>query len=363
MTVACSILIVDSNANDLETLALLCSGSNYQVDRAGNSTEALEMFAAARHQIILMDYYTKPDCAITLIKQMRSIDPAVRAVIMTNRTDAALVNFLGEADSIALLLKPVRPSDLLDQIRVAAQKDRGASERLGETALSHRMDQCLPLLGCSVEISKIRKKIAELAATSRPVLLEGPFGVGKPDVTKFIHHTGGYSQSEIVVCPCEKMDRQETEARLISRDGSWGSDVERAHQGTLVLQRIEALPIELQQVLAKHFDALAEHCRIISWANLMMDDLLEAGQIDTELYFKLTLHTIHLPALAERPVDIEEITRFVAASPDAYGLARRMQGVELDLLVAVLRRSELPGNLRELIQRVRAAADAEPFVG
>jgi DNA-binding NtrC family response regulator len=84
--------------------------------------------------------------------------------------------------------------------------------------------------------------------------------------------------------------------------------------------------------------------------------LLNSGQIDTELYFELTLDTIHLPALSERPVDIEEIVRFIASSPEAFGLDRQMKPTEVDVLVAELRKCELKGNLRELTERIKAAS-------
>ena len=358
-----SILLVASDPHDLDTLSQICANLDLKVDAASDSNQALRMFIAARQPVVLLEYRTQPDDAIQLIQRMHAIDPQVRSIIMTASFDAELLDFLAETDSATFLKKPLRSSDLIEKVRVAARKDLGATEHLNAITMSNRMDQCLPLLGSSSKISRVREQIATLAPTRTPVLLEGPFGVGKPDIARFIHYSCGYSERELVLCACEEMDDQEIETRLLSSDGVWGTDVERAKHGTLVVRQIEAIPLAIQRVLTTQFDALTKHCRLVAWANSAMDDLLESGRIDTELYFKLSLHVIHLPALAKRPLDIDKTVRLISAEPEKYGLARAIRGLELDQVVAELRSRQLPGNLRELMQCLRKASQNQEALG
>ncbi|NBB79476.1 MAG: response regulator [Verrucomicrobia bacterium] len=357
-----SILIVDDQTENLQVFAFACKNLGFEVTAVDDPTDALKTFLATRHEVVLARYEMSPIDGVDLVDRIHAVDPSVRSILMAEKTDDTLARFLGETDSATLMLKPIQMSELIEEIRSAADKGFGAATSLGEVAMSNKMDQCLPLLGTSREVREARGEIARLAKTSEPVLLEGPYGIGKPDVAKFLHYSSSYSDRPIVLCACDQMNREKVEKELISSDGTLGAHVEAARNGTLLITHIEALPLDLQVVLAKNFKELTRLCRVVTCANSMMDDLLESGQIDTALYFQLTLHVIHLPGLAARPIDIEAITRFVAADPERYGLARKMDAVEVDFLVARLRRSELRGNLRELIQRVRAGAEAEPVM-
>lgn len=297
----------------------------------------------------------EPLDGIDLISEIKAINPYAICLVMTGASDARLINFVNEMEMTNIITKPIRPRHLAEQLRVAINKHRGATQQLDEIAISNRMDQCVALLGQSPEISQVRKQISELIHVHRPLFIEGPFGVGKPEVVKFIHNSGPYADSHIVVCRCKEMTSEEVEANLISADGEWGACIKEAEHGTLVLNHVECIPLEIQSVFAKHIKAFNEHCRIVLWANALIDDLLDVGEIDAELYFELTLDAIHLPALSERPIDVEEMVHFIAAAPEEFELGRTMKPAEVDFLAYKLRNSVPEGNLRGLIERVRVA--------
>lgn len=351
-----TILVVDDNSVDLEIVSLVCANLDCAVEAVQDPTEALEKYKASNYSLVLTDYMMEPINGIELVAEIRKINPKAACMIMTGYPDANLIDNMNQMQMSNIITKPIRPTNLTEQLRVAMNKHRGATQQLGEIALTNRMDQCVALLGHSYEICQVRKKVVELSNVQRPLFLEGPFGVGKADVIKFMHNSGPYADSHIVFCPCDDMTREEVEKNIISGEGKWGAYLREAENGTLVLNHVESLPMDLQPILAKQMKAISKHCRIVTWAHGMIDDLLDSGQIDTELYFELTLDTIHLPALSERPVDIEEIVRFIAASPESFGLERKMKSVEVDILVAEMRNCELKGNLRELIQRIKAAS-------
>lgn len=351
-----SILVVDDNPVDLEIISLACKNLDCLVEPVLCPREALEKYKAEKYALVLTDYWMESISGIDLVTKIKEYDPDAKCLLMTGRPDAKINNFICEMDLTPPIKKPIRPIHLIEQIRVALNTHRGATQTLSRVAITNRMDQCVALLGQSPAICQARRKIVELATVHKPIFLEGPFGVGKPDVVNFIHRNGGHADSRIVTCNCREMTAEEMREQIISEDGRLGTCLEEAANATLVFNNIDFIPMELQQHLAPVIRELSKQTQIIAWANASLDELLEAGAIDDELYFEMSLHTIHLPALSERPTDIEEIARFVAGSPEAFDLTRQMDATEIDLLVATLRKSELKGNLRELIQRVRLTA-------
>lgn len=352
------ILVVDDNRVDLEIIGIACSRLDCRVETVGDPIEALERYKKTRHTLVLTDYKMEPIDGVDLVHRIRGIDPKANCLIITASPDARVNACMADL-GLSLITKPIRPTHLTEQLRVAFHKGKGATEQLDGIAISNRMDNCLALLGQSDQICRVRKQVAELLQVNRPLLIEGPFGVGKPDIVRFIHNSGPYAESRLVVCGCQDLSFEELEEKLIGRDGVFGSLVAEAEDGTLVLDHIESIPMDLQHVLALQMEALAQKCRVISWANARIDDLLQNGQIDEQLYFVLSLDTIHVPALSERPEDIEEIVRYVAASPESHKLKRKLIRTEVDLLVADLRRRELKGNLSELIEAIKAASILE----
>lgn len=349
------ILVVDDNPLDLEIIGIACSRLDCKIETVGDPIKALAHYKERRHTLVLTDYKMEPIDGVDLVHRIRAIDPDANCLIITASPDARVNACMADL-GLSLITKPIRPTYLVEQLRVAFHKKIGATEQLGEIAISNRMDNCVSLLGQSQQICRVRKQLADLMQDNCLLLIEGPFGVGKPDIVSFIHHSGCYADSELVICHCQELGFDELEEKLIGMDGTFGSYVREAENGTLVLDHVESIPLELQHVLANNMHALSGKCRVISWADSLMDDLLQNGQIDEQLYFVLSLNTIHVPALSQRPEDIEEIVRYVAASQERFNLKRSLSSSELDLLLADLRRRELKGNLREVIEAVKVAA-------
>jgi DNA-binding NtrC family response regulator len=215
------------------------------------------------------------------------------------------------------------------------------------------MDQCIALLGQSYQICQVRKQLARIVDSHAPLVMEGPIGIGKPEIARFIHRVGPFSQSHFVECFCSDMTTEEMCRWVIDEDGNWGELLREARHGTLVLFNIQSLPMPLQEVLAREFHSLNLECHVITMADGRLDAMLDGGQLDLNLYFQLSVESLHIPALSERPADIEEIVRYLTASPEYCELGKPISATEVDLLVAELRRTRLDRNLRELIERVR----------
>lgn len=354
-----SILIVDDSQVDREIISLACESLDCDIDVASNGKEALELYAKKRHTIVLTDYQMQPVKGTGLITQIREIVPEARCILMSAYPDAELMSYLDSDECTKYISKPIRPENLRERLRVALNQHRGATDILSDIALTNRMDQCVALLGESPEICKVRKRLSALIPRTAPFILEGPYGVGKPEIAELIHRYGPFADSHFVEYDCTGVEEAQFRQDLIGENDRDGTVLQDAENGTLVIRHIAALPMDCQAVLATSFKRIAKQTHLICMLDETLDDLMDAGHMHDMLYFELSLETLHIPALSERPVDVEAMVRFVATHPERFKLDRRLNSVEIDAQVAVLRKTHLEGNVEELVRRVREICAVE----
>ena len=348
-----SILIVDDSRVDREIVSLACESLDCVVEVASNGSEALELYAKKAYTIVLADYQMEPVKGTALISQIRKVDPKARCILMSGFPDAELMQYLDSDERTKYIPKPIRPDNLRERLRVVMNQHRGATECTSGIALTNRMDQCVALLGESPEICKVRKRLAELIQRTVPLILEGPYGVGKPEIAELIHRYGPFAESHFVEFDCSGVDETQFQQQLIGKDDSDGEVLREAKDGTLVLRHIADLPMSCQAVLAAAFKRISQQTHIICMLDETLDKLMDAARLDDMLYFELSLETLHIPALSERPVDVEAMVRFIASHPKRFQLKRQLSPVEIDAQVAILRKTDLQGNVEELVRRVQ----------
>ena len=354
-----SILIVDDSRVDRETVSLACESLDCAVDVASNGTEALKLYAEKEHTIVLTDYQMQPVTGTLLISQIRKIDPQARCILMSGFPDADLMRYLDSDPRTKYIPKPIRPDNLRERLRVVMNQHRGATECTNGIALTNRMDECVALLGESPDICKVRKRLAELIQRTTPLILEGPYGVGKPEIAELIHRYGPFAESHFVEFDCTGVDETQFQQQIIAEDGSDGAVLQAAKNGTLVLRHIADLTMSCQAILAAAFKRISKQTHIICILDETLDDLMDAARLDDMLYFEISLETLHIPALCERPVDVEAMVRFVASNPERFKLERQLSPIEVDAQVAVLRKTYLEGNVEELVRRVQEMCAVE----
>lgn len=353
MSKSASILVVDDCSIDREIVSIACRSLECEVEMAGSATEALEMYRAKRHTLVLTDYQMEPLNGIELVVLLKDFDREVECILMTGYPDARLMNFVHEHELSSIITKPIRPGNLRDQLRVALNRDRGATLTTSGIVLTHRMDDCLSLLGESIEICGVRKRISQLLDDTQPLLIEGPCGTGKLEIARFIHENGPFGESHYVECHCADMDLTALHGQLLGPDGSWGALLEVARKGTLVIDNIETLPIAIQQTFAREFRSICEEMHVICLADIPLEQLLDDGRLDEMLYFEISLEILRIPAVPERLMDVDDMVRFIAANPVRYRLERELRTVEIDALIAQIRRSSGVLNTESVRDQVR----------
>ena len=348
-----SILVVEDSSVDLEIISIVCASLNCLVDVASDGLTAVQLYSEKRHTLVLTDYKMEPLNGIDVVAKIRHVNPDAFCMIMTGYPDQIIRRFARDNDIFDLVTKPIGVGSLLETLRVALDRHGGATLQTSALALSNRMDRCLALLGESSLIGQVRENLCESITSKNPLLIEGPVGVGKPGIVRLLHDCGPYGESDFIECDCDRLEQDALSAQLIGPDGEWGESLENARNGTLVLYHPQALPLEIQKILALHFKAISASMRIISVAHLPLEDEMSKGRLDVQLYFEIAMETVKIPSLAERPEDVDAMVRSVATSPVRFALARLLSCAEIDTLAEKLSFYDLPGNQAELIERVR----------
>ena len=221
------------------------------------------------------------------------------------------------------------------------------------------------LIGQSVPMEQLRELIARVARSEAPVHISGESGTGKELVARLIHESGARRERAFVAVNCGAIPTELMESEFFGhRRGSFTGAVadkkgliQAAEGGTLFLDEVADLPLHMQVKLLRVVqektvrpvgEASEEKVdvRILSATHKSLAELVALGQFREDLFYRINVIELHVPALRERPEDIPDIARAVLAR-----LGRRLNGPTpriADDALATLERYSYPGNVREL---------------
>ena len=230
-----------------------------------------------------------------------------------------------------------------------------------ELALSSRT-QFGGIVGKSVVMRELFARLEKLAASDATVLISGETGVGKELVAESLHEFSPRASGPFVVLDCGSIPQNLIESELFGHErgaftgavSSYAGAFERAHKGTLFLDEIGELPLAMQPKLLR---ALERHevrriggtrtiqvdIRVVAATNRDLGVEVNRGRFREDLYYRLAVARVHVPALRERRDDIELlIEHFLSVTPNAEGAELAPETVDL------MKRHDWPGNVREL---------------
>jgi DNA-binding NtrC family response regulator len=228
------------------------------------------------------------------------------------------------------------------------------------------------MIGACKTMRDIFCLIRKVAVTDVPVLITGASGTGKEMVARAIHQRSNWSRGPFVEVNCSAIPRELLESELFGHErgaftGAYRSmigHVERAQKGTLFLDEVGELPVDLQVKLLRFLQEFTFHrvggrqpirvdIRIISATNTDLAELINAGRFREDLYYRLDVVNINLPFLKDREDDVL-IMANIFLKRYATRLGKDIKGFTPEA-VAAIQDYSWPGNVRELINRVRRA--------
>jgi two-component system nitrogen regulation response regulator NtrX len=371
------ILIVDDEADIRDLVAGILEDEGYATRTARNSDDALAAIVARRPNLVFLDIWlqgSKLD-GLQLLESIKHEHPELPVVMISGHgnieTAVAAIKY-GAYDFIE---KPFKA----DRLVLVAERALETSRLKREV---RQLKQLAPLqstlVGKSASIAQLRQAIERVAPTNSRVLIVGPSGAGKELAARTIHHASGRANGPFIVINAAAITPERMEIELFGVDHSNGSDgrkpgaLEEAHGGTLFVDDVADLPRETQNKILRVLvdqtfqrvggsNKIAVDVRIVSSTSRNLEALIAEGKFREDLYHRLSVVPVRVPALAERREDIPELVDyFMDQISQATGLPKRRIG---DDAMAVLQSHNWPGNVRQLrnnIERLLILAGGDP---
>jgi two-component system nitrogen regulation response regulator GlnG len=324
-----------------------------------SAREALEALAAGAPQVLVSDIRMPGQSGLELLQEVKEKHPAVPVIVMTAYSDleSAVAAFQGGA--YEYLPKPFDVDQAVELIRRAldeSEREQAALEPLGETP---------EILGQAAAMQEVFRAIGRLAQSSATVLITGESGTGKELVARALHRHSTRAQKPFVAINTAAMPKDLLESELFGheRGAFTGAQAQRrgrfeqAEGGTLFLDEIGDMPAELQTRLLRVLSdgtfyrvgghqQLKANVRVIAATNQDLEGRVREGAFREDLYHRLNVIRVRIPALRERREDIALLARhFLARSAKELGVEPKRLS---DEVLAHLGRMEFAGNVRQL---------------
>ena len=359
------ILIVDDEPYVRKSIAGILEDGGYAPRDAADGATALEAIdSGPPPALVILDVWMEgseldgmdvleavmhshPEVPVIMISGHGTIDTAVAAI------KKGAYEFIEKPlDSDRLLLTVARALEAAELRREVAE----LKLRAGETN---------ELIGSSAAIKQIRTIAERAAPTDRRVFITGPAGAGKEVVARLIHGRSRRSSGPFVVVNAAMMRPDHVELELFGSEGNGPVDTgsrkigtfERAHGGTLFFDEIADMPLETQGKMARTLQAhtfereggtqqIEVDIRVMAATTRDMENEIERGRFREDLYYRLLVTPIELPALRDRREDIPELASFfVRQAAESAGVPPHEIGSDA---IAMLQSFDWPGNVRQL---------------
>jgi two-component system nitrogen regulation response regulator NtrX len=366
-TVSGRVLIVDDDELVRRSVRRTVKREGHEVLEAGSAEEATELLQHEPVDVVLLDIHLPGRSGLELLQDLPALRPMAVAIVFTGRGDVAVANRALEMGAADYFAKPVENwarflSVLKRSVQFARVREENAKLRTGGEGLLH---------GRSAPMVELRRRIEQVARSSASVLIHGESGTGKELVAREVHRLSERPGRFVAVnCAAIPESLMETElfghvrgAHSTATDDRVGL-LEAAEDGTLLLDEIGDMPLELQAKLLRvlenrTFRPVGGHrevkvtARVLAASHRDLREAVDAGSFRRDLLFRLDVVTLKVPPLRDRIGDVALLVyRFVEEFAAAEG--RPVRQVSREALES-LERHPWPGNVRELRNAMQRA--------
>ena len=356
------ILVVDDDNEIREALENGLSRRTYTVTTAASVAEGRSLLKANAYPLAILDYTLGDGNGFELLEQIKSDNPDTRVLMITAHNDFSLAVEAIKRGAFDFVPKPFTFKDILPKIEKALE--HVSTQHAVE--VWKRQSEQVTMIGSSpafTEALRMLKKLAESPSTT--ALLLGESGVGKEVAAQYIHDHSSRKDQPFVALNCNALPADLFESELFGHvQGAFtGASTDKAgffelaDGGTLFLDEIGDLSLELQTKLLRAIQErtfykvggnkkMSADVRIIAATNKNLYADVQAGKFRNDLYFRLNVISITLPALRERSADIKDLAEFFLRKFNKQ-FNKKIQGLA-PAAERLLLSYHFPGNIREL---------------
>jgi two-component system nitrogen regulation response regulator GlnG len=342
----------------------------YEVTTVADGEAAIEAFEAEPFDLVFLDIRMPRLDGLAVLERLRAIRSDACVVVITAHGTMDTAIMAMQRGAYDYLAKPFDLEEVLLLTERALTASRMSQEVMRLRRGLEEVREFSALIGRHPRMQDVYKTIGRIAGTEVTVLLRGESGTGKELVARAIHHYSRRSGRPFVAVSCAAIPVTLLESEMFGHERGAFTDAkerrlgkfELAHAGTLYLDEIGDMPLELQSKLLRALqerviervggrDTIPVDVRVLAATHRDLDALMKEGRFREDLYYRLNVVTINLPPLRERRRDIPLLVEhFLAKYSEELG-ERAIGPDTLDRLVGY----GWPGNVRELENVVQRA--------
>lgn len=365
------ILVVDDNETHADSLREGLERAGYECEAVYSPSEAIAKLEKDRYEALVTDLMLKESDGIALMRRAHRLDSSLLVFLITAHATVQTAVAAMRDGAVDYIEKPIQIDELRLRLARALETRRLREENLD---LHRQIDKRFGfegIVGSSTPMQKIFDTLVQISPTDATVLLLGESGTGKDLVAKAIHNNSKRKEGRFVAINCAALTETLIESELFGHErgaftgavAAQQGKVEYASGGTLFLDEVGDMPLSTQVKLLRVLEQreivrvgsnkpIRVDIRLLAATNADLRARVKEGKFREDLFFRLNVVTIHLPALRERPGDLPLLLdHFVKELSHSHG--KKLKGVSPQARARLLQHS-WPGNIRELRNAVES---------
>lgn len=356
------ILTVDDDPDILKLLGMRLQAAGYQVVSAKSGEEALAQIALSRPALVISDLRMPGMDGLALFDAIHLADPALPVILLTAHGSIPEAVDATQRGIFGFLTKPFDSKSLLQQVKTALRMGAGTHANVGTSD-----DQVWrqTIVTRSPQMENLLGQAKLMAASDASVLIQGESGTGKELLARAIHQASPRHAQPFIPINCGAIPEALLESELFGHSKGAFTGALRDHKGlfqsadggTLFLDEIGDMPLPLQVKLLRVLQervvrpvgsntSIAINVRVISATHRNLGDEMKAGRFREDLYYRINVVGLEIPALAARREDISLLANnFLQVLSKKYG--KKLNGFSPDAMELLIA-APWPGNVRQL---------------
>ncbi len=364
--------VIDDEPVIRDVLGQLLTSEGYEVELSASGEEALEKYAPASADVILLDLLMPGLDGIEVFRRLRKVDPLAAVIIITAYGSVESAIDAMKMGALDYVQKPFKHDDLLLTIERAAERRRLQEENLRLKDELRQKFNVSNILGKSAAMRAVFDLLRAAAPTRSTILLQGESGTGKELAARAIHMSSNRADGPFVIVNSGSLPPDLLESHLFGHvKGAFTGAValkkglfEAADKGTIFFDEISSINLETQAKLLRVLQerefmrlggtaTIKVDVRIIAATNTDIEEMIAQKTFRKDLYYRLNVIKIELPPLRRRKEDIPLLVQHFI---DVYGRenGKEVEGVSEDVY-EILEAYDWPGNVRELENLIERA--------
>ncbi len=361
------ILVVDDEDSMCQYLSILLQKEGYEVTTVNSGAQALKVVESSTVDVVMTDIQMPKMDGIQLLKGIKGIDPTTPVIIMTAYASEQSAIDAVNLGAFSYMQKHCKNDEIKMVVRNALALRRAKTENIKLKQELTRNKRRKNIIGQSTRMRSVYKMVDKIAVTTATVLINGESGTGKELIAQSIHQRSDRAEGPFVAINCGAIPETLLESQLFGhvRGSFTGADRDhdgfcrQAEGGTIFLDEIGETPHAIQVKLLRMLQEREIYpvgssspakvdIRVIAATNRDLEAEVANGNFRTDLYYRLNVIPLNLPALRERGEDIPLLVdHFLKrCCPGEY--QGNLGSFIDDKAISALQSYEWPGNVREL---------------